>query len=96
MNTESKPAIYEILLRQLTQKSTVIALASAIALIAGWQLAPEKLDAIAMVVSLITTTALAVVQERQGPVTTTTTVSTPPSPPVTVTTTTDDSAPAAS
>ena len=92
MNTEVKPTVGVVLLRQLSQRSTVIAIVSACALLAGWTLTPEKMDAIAVVVSLFTTVALALVQERQGVTTTTTVVSNPPDPPVVVTTTTDDSA----
>lgn len=50
---------------QLSQKSTVVALLSALALVLGWQAAPERLDAIATLLAVVNSIALAVVQEKK-------------------------------
>ncbi len=84
------PRVRDVLLAQLSQKSTVVAIGNAVALLVGWNLAPEKLDALGFLLSIADTAVLAIVQERTGPVTTTTVVSDPPGPPVVVSTTTDD------
>ena len=68
------PEIRVAIVSQLGQKSTQMAIISAIALLVGWQVAPEKLDAIATLLTVLNAVALAAVQERRGTLTTTTTV----------------------
>jgi hypothetical protein len=85
-----RPDLADLALRQLTRKSTVVAIVSAVTLLVGWNVSPEKLDALGLVVSVVDTVVPAVVQERQGQITTTTVVPAPPEPPVVVTTTTND------
>ncbi|CAH2606126.1 conserved protein of unknown function (plasmid) [Rhodovastum atsumiense] len=62
-----RPTIREIVLGQLAQKSTVIALLNAVALLAGFQIAPDKLDALGLLLSVVDSIVLAVIQERGRP-----------------------------
>ncbi|MBB3175431.1 hypothetical protein FHR90_003286 [Endobacter medicaginis] len=57
----------DILLRQLTQKSTVVALLNAVVLLVGYHADPAKIDAVGLLLSLVDTVILALVQERPGP-----------------------------
>jgi len=56
--------IKETILSQLSQKSTVVAIVSAVALLVGWHAAPEKLEAISTVLATVDSIVLAVIQER--------------------------------
>ena len=62
-----RPGAVAIILAQLTQKSTIIAVLNAAALIAGWKLDPDKVDAIGVVLSMLDTVVLALVQEGAPP-----------------------------
>ena len=57
------PRARDMLLRQLTQRSTCVAIMNALALLAGWKMAHEKIEALGLLLSLIDTVILAAVQE---------------------------------
>jgi hypothetical protein len=57
--------LIEAALGQLTQKSTIISIGSAAAMLVGWNVAPERLDAIATAISTIDMLALAIIQEAK-------------------------------
>lgn len=47
------------------EKSTITAFLSALTMLGGWAVAPDKIGAVALVVSTVATLALAVVRERK-------------------------------
>ena len=58
------PETRAVIVGQLSQKSTVAAIISAVVLLLGWGIAPEKLDAVATLVAIANSAVLAVIQER--------------------------------
>ena len=57
----------DVLMRQLCQRSTIVALLNAVALLASWKIDPAKLEALGLLLSFVDTVVLAVVQEKEQP-----------------------------
>jgi len=55
------------ILAQLGQKSTIVAVLNAVALLAGWRWSPDRIDAVATVLSVADSILLAVIQEGPPP-----------------------------
>ncbi len=62
-----RPGAAALVVGQLTQKSTIVALLNAIALLIGWHATPDRIDAVGTVLALIDTVVLAVIQEGPPP-----------------------------
>jgi hypothetical protein len=57
--------VVRVILEQLSQSSTIVSLINAVILIAGYKIAPEKIESIGLILSFIDTIVLAVVQEKR-------------------------------
>ena len=64
---QSSNRILVLVLGQLSQRTTILAIVNAGALLAGLHLPAEQLEAVAVLLSVLDTVALAVVQERGSP-----------------------------
>ncbi len=62
-----RPGAVAIVVGQLTQKSTIVAIINAVALLIGWHADPGRVDALGTVLALVDTVVLALVQEGAPP-----------------------------
>ena len=59
-----RPGMAAVLLGQLSQRSTIMAIINAVVLIAGWTIAPARIEALGTLLSVLDAIALAVIQEK--------------------------------
>ncbi len=62
-----RPGAAAIILGQLTQASTIVAIINAAVLLVGWKCDPDKVQALGTVLALLDTVMLALVQEGPPP-----------------------------
>lgn len=66
-NRERGRRMLALLLDQLSQRTTIAALINALVLLVGHSIAPEKVDALALLLSVADSVILAMVQEAGAP-----------------------------